>query len=136
MRSERVRKLLFVFEHVPGLIEILLKAVIAPDTEAALEGRARGDGIGLGKGDSVPEEKVLPKMKPMVLAEHHPAVVAIDPHFFPFSFPPVCFCGNSRRHGNLYSCAAANIGGRKRTTCVGGNRLLFSRFFLLLKGAR
>ena len=75
MRSERVRKLLFVFEHVPGLIEILLKAVIAPDTEAALEGRARGDGIGLGKGDSVPEEKVLPKMKPMVLAEHHPEVI-------------------------------------------------------------
>ncbi|PYU79843.1 MAG: hypothetical protein DMG50_22270 [Acidobacteria bacterium] len=32
----------------------------------------------------MPEEKVLPKMKPMVLAEHHPTVVAIDPHFFPF----------------------------------------------------
>ena len=63
----------------------------------------------------MPEEKVLPKVKPMVLAEHHPAVVAIDPDFFPFSFPLVCFCGN-RRHGKLDSCAAASICARKRTT--------------------
>src|SRR5437763_14990779 len=67
---------------------ILFAAVIALDTEAAFEGRARRDGVGLGKRDPMPEEKVLPKMKPMVLAEHHPTVVAIDPHFFPFlSFP-------------------------------------------------
>ncbi len=84
----------------------------------------------------MPEEKVLPKVKPMVLAEHHAAVVATDPHFFPFSFPLVWFGGNSRRHGNLDSCAAASICARKRTTCVGGNRLLFSRRFLILEGAR
>jgi hypothetical protein len=125
MRSERVRKLRFVFEHVPGLIEILLKAVIAPDTEAALEGRARGDGIGLGKGDSVPEEKVLPKMKPMVLAEHHPTVVAVDPHFFPFNFLPPGSGGNRRRHCSLDTGAAASIRARKRTSCAGGNGLLF-----------
>jgi hypothetical protein len=28
----------------------------------------------------MPEEKVLLKMKPMVLAEHHPTVVAINLH--------------------------------------------------------
>jgi hypothetical protein len=48
----------------------------------------------------MPEEKVLPKMKPMVLAEHHPAVVAIDPHFFPFNFLPLGSGGNRRRHCN------------------------------------
>jgi len=34
----------------------------------------------------MPEEKVLLKMIPMVLAEHHPTVVAIDPHFFLSTF--------------------------------------------------
>src|SRR2546421_11480297 len=108
-------------------MEILFAAVIALDTEAAFEGRARRDGVGLGKGDSMPEEKVLPKMKPMVLAEHHPAVVAIDPHFFPYSFLPVCVTGNSRRHCNPDSCTAASICARKRTTRIGGDRLLLYR---------
>jgi hypothetical protein len=84
----------------------------------------------------MPEEKVLAKVKPMVLAEYHPAVVAIDPHAFPFSLPPVCFGGNSRTHGKLDTRAAASISARKRTTCVGRNRLLFSRRFLILEGAR
>src|SRR5437588_12844157 len=125
MRCERVRKLLFESEHCRGFIEILFAAVIAPDPEGAIEGRARGDGIGLGKGDSMPEEKVLPKMKPMVLAEHHPAVVAIDPHFFSFRLLPVCATGNSRRRCSPDTCAAAGICARRRPTCVGGNCLLF-----------
>src|SRR5437879_12786498 len=77
MRCERVRKLLFESEHCRGFIEILFAAVIAPDPEGAIERRARGEGIGFGKGDSMAEEEVLPKMKPMVLAEHRAAVVAI-----------------------------------------------------------
>ena len=122
MRSERVRKLLFESEHCRGFVEILFAAVIAPDPEAAVEERARGDGIGFGKGDSMPEEKVLPKVKPMVLAEHHPAVVAIDPHFFRFRFLPVSVRGNRRRHSGLDGCGATSICARKRTTCVGGGR--------------
>src|SRR5438034_5906773 len=81
----------------------------------------------------MPEEKVLPKMKPMVLAEHHPTVVAIDPHFFPFHFLPLGSGGNSGRHCNRNTCAAASICDRKRSACVGGNRLLFSRCFLTLR---
>src|SRR2546421_11146444 len=127
MRCERVRKLLFESEHCRGFIEILFAAVIAPDPEGAIERRARGEGIGFGKGNSMPKEKVLPKMKPMVLAEHHPAVVAIDPHFFPYSFLPVCVTGNSRRHCNRDSCTAASICARKRTTRIGGDRLLLYR---------
>jgi hypothetical protein len=50
---------------------MLFAAVIALDTEAAFEGRASSDGVALGKGDSTPEEKVLPKMKPMVPGHHH-----------------------------------------------------------------
>src|SRR5438552_4632607 len=136
MRCERVRKLLFESEHCRGFIEILFAAVIAPDPEGAIERRARGEGIGFGKGDSMPEEEVLPKMKPMVLAEHHPAVVAIDPHSFPRRFLPVGVSRNRRRRGNLDAGPAASICARKRPTCVGGNRLFFSRCFLILKGAR
>ena len=84
----------------------------------------------------MPEENVLPKMKPMVFAEHHPAVLAIDPHFFPYRFLLVCASGNSRRHRNLDTCAAASICARKRTACVGGNSLLFTRRFLVLKIVR
>jgi hypothetical protein len=136
MRSERVRKFLFVFEHFWGFIEILFAAVIALDAEAAFEGRARSDGVGLGKGDSMPEEKVLPKMIPMVLAEHHPTIVAIDPHLFPLHFLPLGYSGNSRRHSSLGTCAAASTCARKRTACAGGNRLLFSRCFLTLRVVR
>jgi len=136
MRTERVRKLLFESEHCRGFIEILFAAVIAPDPEGAIERRARGEGIGFGKGDSMPEEKVLPKMKPMVLAEHHPAVVAIDPHSFSLRFLPVCVSGDSRSGCNLDAGPAASICARKRPTCCGGNRLFFSRCFLILKGAR
>src|ERR1700757_2942038 len=115
MRSERVRKLLFEFEHFCRIIEILFAALITPDAETTFEGRASGDGIGLGKRNPMPEEKVVPKMKPVVFAEHHPAIVAIDPHFFPYNSPLVCFSGNSRRHCNY---------------------LLLSRRFLMLRGVR
>jgi hypothetical protein len=96
---------------------------MALDAEAAFEGRARRDRVGLGKGDSMPEENILPKMKPMVLAEHHPTVVAIDPHLFPFHFLPLGYGGNSRRHCNRDTWAAAGICARKRSACVGRNRL-------------
>src|SRR5205085_4675996 len=131
-----VRKLLFESEHCRGFIEILFAAVIALDPEGAIERRARGEGIGFGKGDSMPEEKVLPKMKPMVLAEHHPAVVAINPHSLPLRFLPVGATGNRRRCGNLDVCPAASIiCARKRPTCVGGDNLFFFRSFLILEGA-
>src|SRR5882762_8482312 len=84
----------------------------------------------------MPEEKVLPKMKPMILAEHHPTVVAIDPHFFPFHFLPLGSSGNRRRHCNLDSWAAASICARNRAACAAGNGLLFSRCFLTLRVVR
>ena len=106
------------------------------DTEAAFEERARGDGVGLGKRDSMPEENVLPKMKLMVLAEHHPTVVAIDPHFFSFNLLPLGSGENRRRHCNLGTYASASICARKRAACVGGDGLLFSRCFLTLRFVR
>src|ERR1700687_2712761 len=84
----------------------------------------------------MPEENVLPKMKPMVLAEHHPTVVAIDPHLFPFHFLPLGYGGNSRRHCNRDTWAAAGICARKRSACVGRKRLIFSRCFLTLRVVR
>lgn len=80
MRSERLWRLLFVSPHFRGFIEIFLAAIIASNSETLVDGGARHDGICLGKWDSMPKEKVLSKMKPMVLAQHHPAITAILPH--------------------------------------------------------
>jgi len=43
-------------QHFRGFIDILFAAFIAPDPEAAIDRRARGDGICLCKWDSVPEK--------------------------------------------------------------------------------
>jgi len=59
---------------------ILLAALIAPDHERALKSRESCDSIRLGKGDSMPEENILPNMKPMILADYHPAITAVFPH--------------------------------------------------------
>jgi len=59
---------------------IFLAALIAPDREAALKSRESCDSIRLAKGDSMSEENILPNMKPMILAEHHPAILAVFPH--------------------------------------------------------
>src|SRR6266852_2281030 len=104
MRNERVRKLLFEFEHFCRIIEILFAAVIAPNAEATFEGRASSDGIGLGKRNPMPEEKVVPKMKPVVLAEHHPAIAAIHPHFFPYSSPSFVSVGTAEGIATVFSC--------------------------------
>jgi hypothetical protein len=82
MRGERVRKLLFEFQHFCRIIEILFVALITPDAEATFERRTSGDRVGLGERDPMPVEKVMPKMKPLVFAKHHPAIVAIHLHFF------------------------------------------------------
>ena len=53
--------------------------VIAPGPEALICRKASGDGSGLGKRNSMSKENVLSQMKPMILAEHHPAIMAIFP---------------------------------------------------------
>src|ERR1700730_13155980 len=100
MRGEIVRKLLLESQNFGGLIKILFAALIAPDPERAIENRARVDGVGLGKGNSMPVEKIYAEMSPMVLAEHHPDVLAIGPHFFLDGTLPACFaCSHRRRCG-------------------------------------
>lgn len=97
MGSEILRKFLFESQYFGSLVEILFAALIAPDTEGAIENRARVDGVGLGKGNSMPVEKIYAEMSPMVLAEHHPDVLAIGPHFFMYGSLPGCFAGSNRR---------------------------------------
>ena len=80
MGSERLWKLLVESPHFRGFIKILLAAFIAPDGEGAMENGARADGVGLAERNFVPEEEILSKMKPIVLAEHHPTVMVILPH--------------------------------------------------------
>jgi hypothetical protein len=43
-------------QHFCGFIDILFAALIASDPEAAIDSRARGDGVCLGKWDPVPEK--------------------------------------------------------------------------------
>jgi hypothetical protein len=44
------------------------------------ERRERSHSIGLAEGDSMPEENILPHVKPIVLAKHHPAIIRVFPH--------------------------------------------------------
>jgi hypothetical protein len=80
MGCKRIRKLLFESPHVRGFIKILPAAVITPDREGAIELGTRAEGISLAKRDSMPKEEILSKVKPIVLAEHHPAIMVILPH--------------------------------------------------------
>jgi hypothetical protein len=80
MWSERLRKLLFESSHVCDFIETLLAAFIAPDGEGALKTSERCESIRLGKGYFVSVEKILPKMKPMILAYDHPTIMGVFPH--------------------------------------------------------
>jgi hypothetical protein len=80
MGSERLWKLLVESPHFRGFIKIFLSAFIAPDREGAIEIGSHAEGIRLAKRNFVSKEEILSKMKPMVLAEHHPAVMVILPH--------------------------------------------------------
>jgi hypothetical protein len=80
MRSEGLGRLLLESQHFGGLIEVLFAAFIATNAEAAVDRGARGDGVGFGKRDSMPEKQILAKVKPMVLAGNHPKIPAIFPH--------------------------------------------------------
>jgi hypothetical protein len=80
MGSERPWKLVLESPHFRGFIEIFLAAFIAPDREGAIENGARAKGIRFAKRNFMSKEKIFSKMKPMVLAEHHPTVMVILPH--------------------------------------------------------
>src|SRR6267378_7109645 len=80
MRSESHGKFLVVSQHIGGFIEILLMAFIAPDREVGLQSRWKCIEICLSKRNSVLIEKILTAMKPIVLAQYHPAVTVIFPH--------------------------------------------------------
>jgi hypothetical protein len=80
MGSERLWKLLVESPYFRGFVKILLAAFITPDSEGAIENGARAKGFGLAKRNFVSKEEILSKMKPIVLAEYHPAVMVILPH--------------------------------------------------------
>jgi hypothetical protein len=80
MWSERLGRILLESEHFGWLIEILLAALIAAGPKTAVDSRTRGDGVCLGKRDSMPEKQIPPKVEPMVLAVDHPKIPAVFPH--------------------------------------------------------
>src|ERR1700730_3625327 len=121
MGSEIVRKFLFESQYFGRLVEILFAALIAPDPEGATENRARVDGVGRCKGNSMPVEKIYAQMSPMVLAEQLPDVLAIGPHFFLGGTLPACFAGSSRRRRARDACIVPSICARRRPAAFGGN---------------
>jgi hypothetical protein len=129
MGSEMLREFLLDSQHIREFVAVLFAAVIAPDSERAIEIGERHEGIGLAKGDSVPEEKVLFKVKPMVLAEYHPTIWPIRPDLLAQEISVAWFAGNNRRHCTLDACAAMNIRVRIGVTCIGGHALLLTRRF-------
>jgi hypothetical protein len=80
MGSERLGELALESPHFRGFIEIFLAAFIAPDREGAIENGARAKRVRLAKRNFMSKEKIFSKVKPMVLAEYHPAVMVILPH--------------------------------------------------------
>lgn len=72
--------------HVLGFIHVRLSALIATNSEGFNERRESSHSIGLSQGNSMPEEKILADMKPVVLAKNHPAIVGVFPHHTP-AFP-------------------------------------------------
>jgi hypothetical protein len=80
MGSEGLWKLTFESPDFRGFVKIFFATFIAPDREGAIGDRARAEGIRFAKRNSVFEEEILSNMKPIVLAEHHPAVMVILPH--------------------------------------------------------
>src|ERR1700674_2188201 len=134
MGSEIVRKLLLESQYFGGLVQILFAALIAPDAKGATENRARVDGVGLREGNSMPVEKINAEMSPMILAEHHPHVLAIGPHLFLCGSLPACFAGSNRKRCGRDARIVPSSCGRRRTAAFGENPhpLRFTRRFLIL----
>jgi hypothetical protein len=82
VRSERLRKFLFVSSQVRWFIEKRLAAIIAQDREAVLESWRRYYAICFTERDSMASKEGLPKMKPTILAENNPAIIVIFPHTY------------------------------------------------------
>jgi hypothetical protein len=80
MGSERLRKLLLKSPHFRGFIGIFFAALIAPDPEGAIQSGRRHVDICFAEGDFMPKKNILSNMKPVVLADYHPAIIAIFPH--------------------------------------------------------
>src|SRR6202008_483417 len=57
-------------------------ALIASDIEAAIDNRARRDGVCFAKGNSLPviKTKTLPNVKHTIFAENHPIITVVFPH--------------------------------------------------------
>jgi len=119
MGGESLRKLLFESQYFGRLVEILFTALIAPDLEVALQRRARGDRVGLAKRNSMLVEKIHAEMSPMVLAKHHPDVMAIGPHFFLYGTLPACFAGSNRRCCGRDGCIVPRSWARRRAAGIG-----------------
>jgi len=73
----------FDSQNLCDFINILFPALVASDLEWAVDRRARGEGVCLGKQDLVSEKEILASVKPMVFAEHYPEIRAIFPHRSP-----------------------------------------------------
>jgi hypothetical protein len=71
---------LLASEHFRGLVDVLFAAFVAAGPKTGIDSRTSGDGVCLGKWDSVPEKQILPNVEPMVLAVDHPKIPAIFPH--------------------------------------------------------
>ena len=80
MGLERFGKFQLCPQHVLGFIDIRLSALIAANREAFRQRRKRGHRIGFGEGDPMPEEQILPHVKPAVLAKNNPAIIGVFPH--------------------------------------------------------
>lgn len=80
MRSEKLGQLQFHSHQVPGVVGILLTALVTANVQKTIDGGGRGVRIGFAERDLVPEEKIMPPVKPVVLANDDPDILSIEAH--------------------------------------------------------
>jgi hypothetical protein len=80
MGDEPLGKVSFDSQHIGRLIDVFLATDIAADSEGAVDSRARGHSVGLGKKNFMSVNKVAWNVVEVVFAHHYPAVRTVFPH--------------------------------------------------------
>jgi hypothetical protein len=83
MGSKGRWKLLLISTHVHWFVGILFSTIITTHLEGAVQRRWNPIDISLSERDSMAKKKILPHVKPVILANHYPAIMAVFPHTRP-----------------------------------------------------
>ena len=78
---------MLVSTHVCWFVRILFTTIVTSYPERTVQCRWNPIDIRLSERDSMDKKKILPPVKPVVLADHYPAIMAVFPHTHPPKIP-------------------------------------------------